>query len=262
MGCPSMVLLEDSLVFSIVCHDPDTGVLSDASSAPTWRLYEDETATPILTGSMAKLDDANTTGFYTEQIDCTAVNGFESRKSYTVYIEATVDSDTGGISYAFVVWDAAYIWTYAQRTLTSPAQSSEDTTAGSITRVRGDTWSIAITGLGDLTGWTVIDFTIKNRQCEVTDDEATLRIRLSEPGVVTDGLIRLNGADPDDLAAGSITVDVEVDGDITIAVDADKTAQLSAKTYSYDVQVIKVAVVTTLEKDTFTVTSDVTLATS
>jgi hypothetical protein len=52
---------------------------------------------------MAKLDDANTTGFYTELIACTAGNGFESGKPYTVYIEATVDSDTGGISYAFRV---------------------------------------------------------------------------------------------------------------------------------------------------------------
>ena len=50
---------------------------------------------------MAKLDDTNTTGFYTETIACTTANGFENGKSYTVYIEATVDSDMGGICYAF-----------------------------------------------------------------------------------------------------------------------------------------------------------------
>jgi hypothetical protein len=50
---------------------------------------------------MAKLDDANTTGFYTETIECTGANGFENGKTYTVYIEATVDSDKGGISYGF-----------------------------------------------------------------------------------------------------------------------------------------------------------------
>jgi hypothetical protein len=50
---------------------------------------------------MAKLDDANTTGFYTEQIACTLANGFEDGKSYTIYIEATVDGDTGGICYGF-----------------------------------------------------------------------------------------------------------------------------------------------------------------
>ena len=101
MGCPSYVELEDTLVFSITSHDPDTGVLTDADSAPTYRIYEDETATPILNDVMAKLDDANTTGFYTESITCSAANGFEDGKTYTIYIEATVDSDTGGITYGF-----------------------------------------------------------------------------------------------------------------------------------------------------------------
>jgi len=101
MGCPSEVEIGDNLVFSIVTHDPDTGVLTDADAAPDYRVYEDETATAILTGSLAKLDDANTTGFYTELIACTAANGFEAGKTYTVYIEATVDGDTGGIAYAF-----------------------------------------------------------------------------------------------------------------------------------------------------------------
>jgi len=101
MGCPAEVTIGKNLVFSICCHDPDTGVLTDADSAPAYRVYEDETATPILTGSMAKLDDANTTGFYTEIIACTVANGFENDKTYTVYIEATVDSDKGGIAYGF-----------------------------------------------------------------------------------------------------------------------------------------------------------------
>jgi len=105
MGCPAEVEIGSNLVFSICTHDPNTGVLTDADSAPSYRVYEDETATAILTGSMAKLDDANTTGFYTESITCTSGNGFETGKTYTVYIEATVDSDTGGISYGFKAYD-------------------------------------------------------------------------------------------------------------------------------------------------------------
>lgn len=101
MGCPSEVYIGDNLVFSICTHDPDTGHLTDADAAPIYRIYEEETAAAILTGTMTKLDDANTTGFYTELIACTAANGFEAGKSYTVYIEATVDSDTGGICYGF-----------------------------------------------------------------------------------------------------------------------------------------------------------------
>jgi len=101
MGCQAEVFIGDNLTFSLVSHDPDTGVLTDTDSPPAYRLYEDETGTPILTGAMAKLDDAGTTGFYTELIACTSGNGFESGKSYTVYIEATVGGDTGGIAYGF-----------------------------------------------------------------------------------------------------------------------------------------------------------------
>lgn len=103
MGCQDRVILSKNLVFSICTHDPTTGVLTDADAVPDYRIYEDETATPILTGSMSKLDNVNTTGFYTELINCTKSNSFEENKTYTVYIESTVDGDTGGISFAFRV---------------------------------------------------------------------------------------------------------------------------------------------------------------
>ena len=119
MGCPPFVLIGNNLVFSITTHDPDTGILTDADAAPDYRIYEDETGTAILTGSMAKLDDANTTGFYTELTPCTAANGFEDKRTYTIYIEATVDGDTGGIAYSFTAYSqlggvtsGAIEWTY------------------------------------------------------------------------------------------------------------------------------------------------------
>lgn len=105
MGCPAETGIGESLVFSICTHDPDTGVLTDADAAPSYRIYETETATPILNGNMATLDGGNTTGFYTELIACTAGNGFEDGKSYTIYIEATVNSDTGGIAFGFKAID-------------------------------------------------------------------------------------------------------------------------------------------------------------
>lgn len=110
MGCPSSVVLGNNFVFSICTHDPDTGVLTDADGAPSYRLYEDETATPIATGNLAKLDDANTTGFYTELVAATSANGYEDGKTYTIYIEATVDSDKGGISFSFNIITPDWIW--------------------------------------------------------------------------------------------------------------------------------------------------------
>jgi len=108
MGCPAECYLGDSLVFSITTHDPDTGILTDASSN-LYRIYEDETAAPITTGTLAKLDDANTTGFYTESITVNTANGYEHGKTYTIYIEATVDSDKGGITFAFKATDKDYL---------------------------------------------------------------------------------------------------------------------------------------------------------
>src|SRR3990167_3814424 len=101
MSCPSFAFLGTNLIFAICTHDPDTGILTDADSLPVYRLYENEDATPILTGTMAKLDDTNTTGFYSELIECTTANGFENATTYTIFIQATVDGDTGGIAYAF-----------------------------------------------------------------------------------------------------------------------------------------------------------------
>lgn len=107
MGCPTECELGDNLVFSVCTHDPDTGVLTDADSEPSYRIYEDETATVISNGVMTKLDDGNTTGFYTKFIECIEDNGFEKGKTYTIYIEITVDSDMGGMTYAFKVLETA-----------------------------------------------------------------------------------------------------------------------------------------------------------
>lgn len=101
MGCPTRVRIGDNLVFGIATHDPDTGILTDADAVPNYRIYEDENATPVKTGALAKLDDANTTGFYTELISCISVNGFKASRTYTIYITATVGGDTGGMCYAF-----------------------------------------------------------------------------------------------------------------------------------------------------------------
>lgn len=103
MGCPNICEFGDSLVFSVTTHDPWGGAVLDADSVPTYRVYEEETATPIATGSMAKLDDANTTGFYSEGLSVTGANGFEVGKTYTVLVSATVVGVDGTIAMAFKV---------------------------------------------------------------------------------------------------------------------------------------------------------------
>lgn len=95
--------IDDTLTFSVLTLSPTTGGVADADAVPTYRVYEDEASTAIATGSMAKLDDANTTGFYTEQLTLSTANGYERGKSYTVYITASVSSTTVGTVRQFQV---------------------------------------------------------------------------------------------------------------------------------------------------------------
>jgi len=103
MGCPREYKIgnNEEFIFSICTHDPDTGILTDCDASPVFRIYEEEIVIPILTGTMNKLDDANTTGFYTGAIDVATVNTLQDSNNYTIYIEATVDGDTGGMCYGF-----------------------------------------------------------------------------------------------------------------------------------------------------------------
>lgn len=103
MGCPSEIYLNEELTFSICTHDPDTGILTDADSLPTYRIYEGDSEEAIDFGELKKLDDPNTVGCYCKKIECSEANGFNYGKTYTIYIEATVDSDTGGIAFSFQI---------------------------------------------------------------------------------------------------------------------------------------------------------------
>lgn len=95
--------IDDNLTFTVVTHTPATGAVTDADSPPTYRIYEDETSAAILNGSMAKLDDANTTGHYSEQIALSAGNGLEKGRSYNIYIEATVGGIAGSTTKSFQI---------------------------------------------------------------------------------------------------------------------------------------------------------------
>jgi len=107
MGCQTEVELGANLTFTITTHDPATAAVTDAAAPPEYFVYEDETGASILNGTMTILDNANTTGFYSELIACTTANGFEAGRSYNIYIEATVNGVAGAISYGFRVTDAS-----------------------------------------------------------------------------------------------------------------------------------------------------------
>jgi hypothetical protein len=87
--------IDDVLTFSVNTHSFSTGVATNADSVPTYRVYEDNTQTPILTGSMSAFDPGNAVGQYVAQITLSAASGFEVGKTYTIRISATVGGVTG-----------------------------------------------------------------------------------------------------------------------------------------------------------------------
>src|SRR3990170_8703456 len=93
--------IDDVYTFTLSVNGSSGAV--DADSVPSYRVYEDETGTAILTGSMAKLDDAGTTGFYSEQLTLSAANGLEKGKSYNVIMCAAVSSISHCATEAFQI---------------------------------------------------------------------------------------------------------------------------------------------------------------
>lgn len=133
------------------------------------------------------------------------------------------------------------------------ADIEETLAANTIEIRRGDSMSEPIAALGSLAGRSKLWVTVKKRT-EDTDSEAIIQWE------ETAGLVYLNGADASARAAnGSITVDDEVVGTITVALDEVETDDLPVRSnLVYDVQVLVGGTVTTLRKAMFSVVSDVT----
>ena len=109
------------------------------------------------------------------------------------------------------------------------------TSTENLSELRGDTWSIPLS-LADLTNYVTIDFTVKEQRSD-SDTLAILQVRLNATGL-DDGLLILNKAVYAVPADGSIAISDVPWGVITIAVEADATAELEPRTYDCDVQVI------------------------
>ena len=103
MPVPPIGLLTKAFSWSFDVRD-SFGASADADAAPTYAIYEHETTTAIVTGSMTKL--GSVTGFYTEDIDLAIASGFETFHSYQLRISWTYNSKDYSKSYAFTVLGA------------------------------------------------------------------------------------------------------------------------------------------------------------
>ena len=150
---------------------------------------------------------------------------------------------------------AAENWANATRTLTQTAAEVAAVLDGSdITIQRGDSLSVSLTGLGNISTRTKLWFTVKAGDGPDSDSV----IQIEETG----GLLYLN-ASAGTAIQGDITVDNATTGAITITLDEAATAQLPLTSgLDYDVQMLTATGVTTLTSGYLTVSKDITRATS
>jgi hypothetical protein len=105
--------------------------------------------------------------------------------------------------------------------------------SGRLTIVRHTTFSVQITGLGSLADRSKIYLSIK-RTTAKSDNEAIVRIS------DTIGLERVNGGSVIDPTGGSLTVDDEDDGDITVDMDPAATPLVPLfDDIPYDIKIVR-----------------------
>jgi hypothetical protein len=93
--------IDDVLRVHIQTSSVTTGAAADADAAPTWRVYEDDTATPVTTGSFITLNAQ--IGFYVANITLAAAIGYEVGKQYAIRTQATVASIIGADVHSFQI---------------------------------------------------------------------------------------------------------------------------------------------------------------
>lgn len=88
------VPIDAVVTFDVTIHDPDTGGIHAADSAPVYDVFEDTNDTPILSAQSTTVRSGKT-GDYRGTFTCSAANGFEVDKSYNVVVSGTI---TGTVS--------------------------------------------------------------------------------------------------------------------------------------------------------------------
>ena len=170
-------------------------------------------------------------------------------------IQADLDNVSGSVGEALGRLDNVQAKTDLITTGTSLSIASA-VVGSTITAHRGDTLSAALENIGALTNYSKLWFTVK-RDYDDADTAAVIQIEK------TGGLLYLNGA-VGTAGNGSLTINDEATGDVTIVLNASETAKLSPGNYQYDIQILRSAgtPVSTLTYGEFVVPADVTRATS
>lgn len=89
-----MIPIDEVFHFDVITSNPSTGAAVDADSTPTFAVYEEATDTDLgVGGNLTKR--TSLTGNYRGSFTCSALNGFEAGKWYSVIASAVVGGVAG-----------------------------------------------------------------------------------------------------------------------------------------------------------------------
>jgi hypothetical protein len=240
------------------------GELVNADSLPTGAMIRNSADDGAVTVNIVNVS----TGVYT--FSATVPGSYAAGDTIGIQINgALAGSAFAGIVQSDVVSgdyaaSAAAVWSHSPRTVTQTGEQLYNVLEGSLVTIhRGDTLELTFTGLGDISAYSKIWFTVKGPSSSIADSASDIMVRLDVSGTA-DGLLYAAGAAPDDVGNGSITIDDSSDGDITVNISAVETAKLTpGGNRRYDVQMLDTSdVVSTLVYGGCTIIQDVTRASS
>jgi len=204
MACPSQGVMGKTLTFTVRTRAV-SGSPVDADSLPTYKVYEASIDTPIISGTMSKLDDDDTTGLYDAQLTITADNDFYLYKSYTIDIRTTIGAVAVAVTYTFIVVGTEDL-------VASPVVPLGDLSAsadyqGSFIQGTGAILLLRITSFdGTPENPIFIKYTISGPQ---DDSSAESVVETGTPVKLDDGFYSFEWQIPDDQLIGKYQIDWE-----------------------------------------------------
>lgn len=92
MSSIANIPLNEVITKHITTHHPTTGAATDADATPTYKIFEEDGDTSILSGDFVKIGTDD--GLYGVTFSVTASNGFDVGGVYNLIATATVNSVT------------------------------------------------------------------------------------------------------------------------------------------------------------------------
>lgn len=219
--------IDDLYTFTLSVNGTSGAV--DADSVPSYRIYEDETGTAILTGSMAKLDDAGTTGFYSEQVTLSAANGLEKGKSYNIIMCAVISAVTHCTTEVFQIESEVdsntVSGTVTVGSINTDAITATAIAAGAITSSEAPNLDAAVSTRLATAGYTAPDnATITTIQADTNDIQTRIPAALVSGRIDSSiGAIAANAITATSIATGALGAAEMGEYQFTVVSSADCT---------------------------------------